>query len=112
MVRVADHPLFGRKGDDLLLTVPITFPEAALGAEVAVPTLDGGRVTIKVPAGTRPGRTFRVKGRGIETAKRTGDLLVTVEVAVPAKLSKEERKADRGAGRRGHVQSPRSHLGG
>jgi len=111
VVRVADHPLFGRRGDDLLLTVPITFPEAALGAEVAVPTLDGGSVTIKVPAGTRPGRTFRVKGRGIETAKRTGDLLVTVEVAVPAKLSKEERRAIEALADAA-TSSPRSHLGG
>jgi molecular chaperone DnaJ len=111
LVRVADHPLFGRRGDDLLLTVPITFPEAALGAEVAVPTLDGGSVTIKVPAGTRPGRTFRVKGRGIKTAKRTGDLLVTVEVAVPAKLSKEERRAIEALADAA-TSSPRSHLEG
>jgi molecular chaperone DnaJ len=110
VVRVADHELFGRRGDDLLLTVPITFPEAALGAEVGVPTLDGGTVTIKVPAGTRSGRTFRVKGRGIETSKRTGDLLVTVEVAVPAKLSKEERRAIEALADAA-TSSPRSHLG-
>jgi molecular chaperone DnaJ len=110
VVRVADHELFGRKGDDLLLTVPITFPEAALGAEIAVPTLGAGTVTIKVPAGTRTGRTFRVKGRGIETAKRTGDLMVTVEVAVPAKLSKEERRAIEALAD-ATTSSPRSHLG-
>lgn len=114
-VRVAEHPLFGRKGDDLTLTVPITFPEAALGAEVAVPTLDGPAVTIKVPAGTRSGRTFRVKGKGLAVssrggAARTGDLLVTVEVAVPAKLSKEERRAVEALAAAG-TGSPRSHLG-
>ena len=110
VVRVAVHELFGRKGDDLLLTVPVTFPEAALGAEIAVPTLDGGSVKIKVPSGTRSGRTFRVKGRGIETAKSKGDLLVTVEVAVPAKLSKEERRAIEALADAA-TSSPRSHLG-
>ena len=109
-VRVGDHPLFGRKGDDLTITVPITFPEAALGAEVVVPTLEGPPVTIKVPAGTRSGRTFRVKGKGLVTPKRTGDLLVTVEVAVPAKLSKEERRAVEALAT-ASTQSPRSHLG-
>ncbi|HET7721294.1 MAG TPA: DnaJ C-terminal domain-containing protein, partial [Acidimicrobiales bacterium] len=109
-VRVAEHPLFGRRGDDLTLTVPITFPEAALGAEVSVPTLEGPPVTIKVPAGTRSGRTFRVKGKGLATARRTGDLLVTVEVAVPAKLSKEERRAVEALAA-ASTQSPRSHLG-
>ena len=110
VVRVAEHPLFGRRGDDLTITVPITFPEAALGADVAVPTLDGPSVTIKVPPGTRSGRTFRVKGKGLATAKRTGDLLVTVEVAVPAKLSKEERRAVEALAT-ATTQSPRSHLG-
>jgi molecular chaperone DnaJ len=110
IVRVAQHPLFGRRGDDLTVSVPITFPEAALGAEVAVPTLDGGPVTIKVPSGTRSGRTFRVKGKGIATAKRAGDLLVTVEVAVPSKLSKEERRAIEALAN-ASTASPRSHLG-
>jgi len=109
-VHVAGHPLFGRKAEDLTLTVPITFPEAALGAEIAVPTLDGATVTIKVPAGTKSGRTFRVKGKGITASKRTGDLLVTVEVAVPAKLSKEERKAVEALAAIA-TESPRSHLG-
>lgn len=110
VVRVATHSIFGRRGDDLTVTVPITFPEAALGAEIAVPTLDGGPVTIKVPGGTRTGRTFRVKGRGLHTAKHTGDLLVTVEVAIPSKLSKEERKAIEAlAAASDHA--PRSHLG-
>jgi molecular chaperone DnaJ len=110
VVRVAGHPLFGRKGDDLTIAVPITFPEAALGAEIAVPTLDGQPVTIKVPAGTRSGRTFRVRGKGIDAAKRTGDLLVTVEVAVPAKLSREERKAVEALAA-STTESPRTHLG-
>lgn len=110
IVRVAEHPLFGRRGDDLTITVPVTFPEAALGAEIAVPTLEGPPVTIKVPSGTRSGRTFRVKGKGLATTKRTGDLLVTVEVAVPAKLSKEERRAVEALAAASN-HSPRSHLG-
>jgi molecular chaperone DnaJ len=88
VVHVAPHPVFGRRGDNLTLTVPVTFAEAALGADITVPTLDG-TVTLKVPAGTKSGRTFRVKGRGV----RNGDLLVTVEVAVPQKLSAKARKA-------------------
>jgi molecular chaperone DnaJ len=110
IVRVEPHPLFDRSGDNLKITVPITFPEAALGAEVKVPTLDGPPVTIKVPPGTRSGRTFRVKGRGVPATKRAGDLLVTVEVAVPAKLSNEERKAVEALAS-ATSESPRSHLG-
>jgi molecular chaperone DnaJ len=93
IVEVAKHEMFGRKGRHLKLTIPITFPEAALGSSVKVPTLDGSTVTVKVPAGTKSGTTFRVKGRGVETSKATGDLLVTVEVVVPTKLSDEERAA-------------------
>ena len=92
-VHVGEHELFGRRGDHLTLTVPITYPEAALGTTLRVPTLDGS-VALKVPAGTASGRTFRVRGRGI--AKRgggTGDLLVTVDVAVPQKLSADARES-------------------
>ena len=104
------HELFKRRGRDLLLTVPVTFPEAALGAEIKVPTLDGGPVTLRVPAGTRSGRTFRVKGRGVPHKKGAGDLLVTTEVAVPAKLTEEQRDAIEAlAG--ATTESPRRHLG-
>ena len=92
-VHVQEHEMFGRKGDDITLTLPVTFPEAALGASVRVPTLDGS-VTLRIPAGTTTGRTFRVRGRG--TAKRTGgsgDLLITVDVAVPSSLTPEGREA-------------------
>jgi molecular chaperone DnaJ len=91
-VHVAKHVLFGRNGDDLTLTVPITFAEAALGATVRVPTLDGS-VGLKIAAGTPSGRTLRVRGRGVAAKKGTGDLLVTVEVAVPQRLSGEAREA-------------------
>ncbi|HYT29504.1 MAG TPA: molecular chaperone DnaJ [Actinomycetota bacterium] len=92
VVRVEPHRLFGRKGSDLTLEVPVTFAEAALGANVDVPTLDGP-VTLKVPAGTESGKTFRVRGKGSPKPKGgAGDLLVTVRVDVPHKLSKEERR--------------------
>jgi molecular chaperone DnaJ len=90
--------------------VPITFAEAALGAAVAVPTLDGEPVTIRVPAGTRSGRTFRVRGRGVPTASGRGDLLVTVEIDVPAELNDAERAALESLAA-AHPGSPRDHLG-
>ena len=86
-VHVQPHRLFGRKGDNLTLSLPVTFPEAALGAEIKVPTLGGTPVTLRLPSGTTNGRTFRVKGRGVTRKDGTkGDLLVTVDVVVPAKL--------------------------
>ncbi len=91
-VKVRQHPLFGRAGDDLVLTVPVTFAEAALGTTLRVPTLDGA-VSLKVAPGTPSGRTLRVRGRGVRTGKATGDLLVTVEVAVPKRISGEAREA-------------------
>jgi molecular chaperone DnaJ len=109
-VRVAAHALFGRSGRDLTVTVPLTFPEAALGADIKVPTLTGEPVTLRIPAGTRSGRRFRVKGRGVPVSRGVGDLLVTVEVAVPSKLSKAERDAVE-ALQAAATESPRAHLG-
>jgi len=91
-VSVAPHPLFGRAGDDLTLTVPLGFAEAALGTTLRVPTIDGS-VAVKVAAGTPNGRTLRVRGRGVPKKSGAGDLLVTVEVAVPAVLSSEAEDA-------------------
>lgn len=83
-VHVSPHRLFGRKGDNLTLSVPVRVDEAALGASIAVPTLDDKAVTLKIPANTPSGRTFRVKGRGAPgRAGSRGDLLVTVEVETP-----------------------------
>jgi molecular chaperone DnaJ len=106
-VHVTPHPVLGRRGDHLTITVPITFPEAALGAQVKVPTLDEP-VVLKVPPGTSSGRTFRVRGRGVPK-KVPGDLLVTVEVAVPQKLSAEAR-AHLEAYALAAPDDPRSHL--
>ena len=110
-VRVKPHPVFGRRGNDLTVTVPITFPEAALGADVAVPTLGGDPVKVRIPAGTRSGRTFRVRGKGVAVRRKTGDLLVTVEVAVPQKLSAEERRAVEALAAAANGASRREHLG-
>jgi molecular chaperone DnaJ len=91
-VRVRPHRLFGRRGADLTLNLPVTYPEAALGAQVKVPTLNGA-VTLKVPSGTRSGRTFRIRGQGApRRGSGRGDLLVTVQVEVPSRLTKEERQ--------------------
>ena len=92
VVHVRPHQLFGRDGDNLTITVPVSFTEAALGTAVRVPTLDRA-VTVKVPAGTPSGRTLRVRGRGVTTKKGSGDLLVTVEVAVPTELDDDARAA-------------------
>jgi molecular chaperone DnaJ len=90
-VHVGSHPVFGRRGNDLTVELPVSFPEAALGAQVQVPTLNGP-VTLKVPAGTPSGKTFRIRGKGAPRKGGHGDLLVTVNVDVPGKLSREEKK--------------------
>ncbi|KQW47981.1 molecular chaperone DnaJ [Nocardioides sp. Root1257] len=93
-VKVSGHRLFGRKDDNLLLDVPVSFDELALGADIKIPTLGGAPVTLKVPAGTPNGRTFRVRGRGATKSDGTkGDLLATVEVQVPAVLDAAAREA-------------------
>jgi molecular chaperone DnaJ len=92
-VNVKPHPFFQRDGDNIRVHVPVTFPEATLGAQVEVPTLDGETVTVKVPAGTPSGRTLRVKGRGVKTSKGMGDLLVTIDVVVPQNLNKDAAAA-------------------
>ena len=92
-VSVKPHDFYVRDGDNLRIHVPVTFPEAALGADIEVPTIDGDKVKVRVPAGTPSGRTLRVKGRGVKHAKATGDLLVTIDVAVPRKLNKEAEEA-------------------
>ncbi|HEX8100288.1 MAG TPA: molecular chaperone DnaJ [Actinomycetota bacterium] len=110
VVRVAAHPIFGRKDSDLTIRLPVTYAEAALGANLRVPTLNGP-VTLKVPAGTASGKTFRIRGKGAPRPKGgTGDLLVTVDVDVPQKLSKEEKEL---LSRLQEVQreSPRKRLG-
>ncbi|HVL33770.1 MAG TPA: DnaJ C-terminal domain-containing protein, partial [Actinomycetota bacterium] len=93
VVQVDPHPRFGRSGDDITTTVPISFPDAALGALVTVETPLDGAVRLKVPAGTPSGKTFRVRGKGApRSGGARGDLLVTVRIEVPQRLSSEERE--------------------
>ena len=90
-ISIEDHPVFDRDGENILVTVPVTYPEAVLGADVRVPTMSGGTVTVRIPPGTPSGKILRVRGRGVQTAARTGDLMVTVVVHVPTEPSDEER---------------------
>jgi molecular chaperone DnaJ len=93
-VHVTPHQVFGRSGDNLTVTVPVTFAELALGAEVKVPAHRGAPVTVRIPPGTPNGRTFRVQGRGVRRKDgTTGSLLVTVEVMVPKDLNGKARSA-------------------
>jgi molecular chaperone DnaJ len=92
-VTVKPHPVFTRDGMNLRLTVPITYSEAVLGATIQVPTLGGEPVKLKVAPGTPNGRVLRVKGRGVVTAKAEGDLLATVEIAVPSHVSEKAKHA-------------------
>jgi len=85
-LHVKPHPVFSRKGENLTITLPITFTEATLGADIKVPTMSGEDVTVRIAPGTPNGRTLRVKGRGIVKGSTTGDLLVTVEVQVPQRI--------------------------
>ncbi len=111
IVTVTPHPVFGRKDDNLTITVPISIAEATLGATVPVPVVTGGSVSLKVPAGTAHGTKFRVKGRGVPNAKgRDGDLVVTVEIAVPHKLSKQARQALEEYAKATEGDDPRAEL--
>lgn len=92
-ISVGTHPVFTREGDNLRVVLPVTFAEATLGATVEVPTFGGGRVKVKVKPGTPSGRVLRIKGRGVKTAKRTGDLLAEVQVVVPTSLKPKAREA-------------------
>ena len=110
-VHVAEHPVFERTGKrDLKIDVPVTFSEAALGAVIQVPTLDG--VTkIRVPRGTQGGTVMKVSGKGVETSSGAGDLLATLRVTVPTELSDEERELLEAFRDERAPDNPREHLG-
>ena len=110
-VHVSPHPIFGRSGDNLTVTVPVTFAEAALGAEIKVPTLHGAPVSIRIPAGTPSGRTFRAPGKGARRKDGTnGALLVTVAVQVPQKLNGAAKQALEGFRDATAGEDPRDDL--
>lgn len=111
IVHVRPHPVFGRSGDNLTVTVPVTFVEASLGAEVEVPTLGGGNVKLRVPAGTPNGRTFRVRGRGVAKGNgEKGDLLASIDVKVPGTLSDQAKDALRAYADAANQPNPRADL--
>ena len=110
LVHVTPHPVFGRCGYDLTMTVPVSFPELVMGATLTVPTLDG-TVSLKVPPGTANGRTLRVRGKGIPSRNgQHGDLLVTLQVAVPAKLDRAAKEALKAYMQATAGEDPRAEL--
>ena len=90
---VVPHPVFSRKGENIHVTVPVTFTEAALGADIPVPTLEGDEVKVRIAPGTPNGKTFRVKGRGVKKGVNAGDLMVSIEVQVPQRVDGNAKKA-------------------
>ena len=110
VVHVTPDPVFSRQGEHLAITVPVTYAEAALGAEIGVPTLDGGQVRLKIPAGTKSGRTFRAKGKGIVKKSGRTDLLITVQVQVPEHLSEKAKEALRTYESLANEPDPRANL--
>ena len=93
VVSVVPHPVFTRKGENIHVTVPVTFSEAALGADIPVPTIEGDEVKVRIAPGTPNGKTFRVKGRGIKKGVNAGDLMVSIEVQVPQRVDGNAKKA-------------------
>ncbi len=93
IVSVVPHPVFSRKGENIHVTVPVTFTEAALGADIPVPTLEGDEVKVRIAPGTQNGKTFRVKGRGVKKGVNAGDLMVSIEVQVPQRVDGSAKKA-------------------
>ena len=93
IINVTKHPVFTRDEDNLLMTLPVTFAEAALGADITVPTIDGEEVKVRLAPGTQNGKTLRVKGRGVSRNHQTGDLLITISVTVPQRVDGKAKKA-------------------
>ena len=93
LIHVTPHSIFSRKDENIHLTLPITFAEATLGADISVPTLDGDEVTVRIAPGTPSGRTLRVKGRGVKKGSTTGDLMITLDVKVPQRVDGAAKKA-------------------
>jgi molecular chaperone DnaJ len=93
LVHVTPHPIFSRKDENIHLTLPITFAEASLGADISVPTLDGDEVTVRIAPDTPSGRTLRVKGRGVKKGSTTGDLMIILDVRIPQRVDGEAKRA-------------------
>jgi len=109
-VNVVKHPVFSRNESNLLMTLPVTFTEAALGADIKVPTLDGDEVTVRIAPGTPNGRTLRIKSRGVKTARGTGDLLITIEIQVPQRVDGKAKEALEAFAKATEEFNPRADL--
>jgi molecular chaperone DnaJ len=90
---VTPHPVFSRKDENIHLTLPVTFSEATLGADITVPTLDVDEVTVRIAPGTPSGRTLRIKGLGVKKGSISGDLMITLDVRVPQRVNSAAKKA-------------------
>ncbi len=112
LIEEEKHPLFTRKGDDVILELPISFPEAALGAEVEIPTLDG-KAVVNIDPGTQPGKVLRLRGKGIPhlNGYGRGDLLVRVQVWVPKRVSPEERDLLQKLAQSPNIRPPKEKKG-
>ena len=109
-IHVEEDPVYSREGNDLRMTLPVTFAEATLGANVELPLIDGSTVTVKVPSGSDSGRTLRLKGRGVATKKGTGDLLATISVVVPKDLTPEQLESIKSLADSLDQSDPRAEL--
>ena len=110
IVRVTPHPIFSREGNDLLMTLPVTFSEVALGADISIPTFYGKDVTVRIPAGTKNGKMLRIKEKGIKSKNSIGDLLVTLSIQVPQNLSVDASKVLKEFIALSNEESPRKSL--
>ena len=110
IVNVIPHPIFSRKGENILMNLPVTFTEAALGADIAVPTLQGEEVKVRIAPGTPNGRTLRVKGRGVKNGANAGDLLITIDVQVPQRIDGAAKKALEDFAKATMNENPRTEL--
>ena len=93
LVHVTPHPIFSRSEDNIHLTLPITFAEATLGADISIPTLEGDDVTVRIAPGTPAGRTLRIKGRGVKKGSTAGDLMITLDICVPQRVDGAAKSA-------------------
>jgi molecular chaperone DnaJ len=109
-INVTKHPVYTRDGDNLLMTLPVTFDEAALGADIAVPTLQGEEVKVRLAPGTSNGKVLRLKGRGVTRNHASGDLLITIEVTVPQRLDAKAKKALEEFAEATSSESPRKDI--
>jgi len=110
LVHVTPHPIFSRKDENIHLTLPITFAEASLGADISVPTLDGDEVTVRIAPGTPSGRTLRVKGRGVKKGSTTGDLMIILDVRIPQRVDGEAKRAIEEFAKATNDFNPRAEL--